>query len=188
MNTKQKLSAAGLPKGQWVMAWGAVLAIATVAFLWNLFVIVRDTNRDAGYLEIVGNLRVLSQQIGSSAREAVDGNADAFETLAKARTDFDGALKDLANGTDELPSPRELLGEELTLLGKIWSAIDPAASTIVQKRESIQFLNERANSLNAAIPKVQEHSGWETVPNWGKQLVSVEESVEVLEPQDLEKE
>jgi len=38
------------------------------------------------------------------------------------------------------------------------------------------------------LVKVQEHSGWETVPNWGKQLVSVEESVEVLEPQDLEKE
>jgi twitching motility protein PilJ len=159
MNTKQKLPAAGLPKGQWVMAWGAVLAVATVAFLWNLFVIVRDTSRDAGYLEIVGNLRVLSQQIGSSARESVDGNATAFETLAKARGDFDSALRDLANGTDDLPSPRELLGEELTLLGKIWSAIDPAASTIVQKRESIQFLSERAKSLNAAIPRVQEHSG-----------------------------
>jgi len=68
---------------------------------------------------------------------------------------------------------------------QVWTA-RVAGSAEVEESELQQV--QGLESLQKLIPmlvKVQEHSGWETVPNWGKQLVSVEEKVEVLEPQDL---
>ena len=106
MNAKQNVPAASQPNVRWILVWGSVLVVAVLAFVWNLFVIMRDTNRDAGYRELVGNLRVLSQQIEANAREAVDGDAAAFTNLESARADFGRTLDDLANGTDALPSPR----------------------------------------------------------------------------------
>jgi hypothetical protein len=46
---------------------------------------------------------------------------------------------------------------------------------------------ESVSKLIPMMVKETDLSGWEMVPNWGKQLVSVEELVEVLEPSDLEK-
>jgi twitching motility protein PilJ len=138
--------------------WGSVLVVAVLAFVWNLFVIMRDTNRDAGYRELVGNLRVLSQQIEANAREAVDGDAAAFTNLESARADFGRTLDDLANGTDALPSPREALAEELALIGETWSVVDPAAATIVARKESIEFLSKTSATLAGSIEDVQKRT------------------------------
>jgi len=74
-------------------------------------------------------------------------------------------------------------------MAKVWVQVWTAqVAGSVEVEESV--LREVVSDFQKLIPmlvKVSEHSGWETVPNWGKQLVSVEESVEVLEPQDLEK-
>ena len=71
---------------------------------------------------------------------------------------------------------------------QVWTAKVPG-SVAVEESDLQQVRGlESVSKLIPMLVKVQEHSGWETVPNWGKQLVSVEELVEVLEPQDLEKE
>ncbi|MBK6287821.1 MAG: type IV pili methyl-accepting chemotaxis transducer N-terminal domain-containing protein [Gammaproteobacteria bacterium] len=159
MNAKQRSPVPGLPSSRWMMVWGAVLVVAVIAFMWNLFVMLRDTNRDAAYLELVGNLRVYSQQIDTSARVAVAGDTEAFTALEIAREAFDSALGELDNGRDGLPSPRDMLAGELAVLKKIWSEIDAAAATIVAKKESIQFLGEISKQLNDSIPEVQKKSG-----------------------------
>ncbi|MBK9470464.1 MAG: type IV pili methyl-accepting chemotaxis transducer N-terminal domain-containing protein [Gammaproteobacteria bacterium] len=158
MNAKQNVPAASQPNVRWILVWGSVLVVAVLAFVWNLFVIMRDTNRDAGYRELVGNLRVLSQQIEANAREAVDGDAAAFTNLESARADFDRTLGDLANGTDALPSPRELLANELALIGETWSAVDPAAATIVARKDSIEFLSKTSATLAGSIEDVQKRT------------------------------
>ncbi len=153
MNAKQTRSVPGLPSSRWMMIWGAVLVVAIVVFMWNLFVMLRDTGRDAEYLELVGKLRVYSQQIDTSAREAVAGDTEAFSALEVAREAFDTALGELDNGRDGLPSPRDMLAPELAVLKKIWIEIDTAAATIVAKKESIQFLGEISQQLNDSIPE-----------------------------------
>ncbi|MBK8992236.1 MAG: type IV pili methyl-accepting chemotaxis transducer N-terminal domain-containing protein [Gammaproteobacteria bacterium] len=158
MNAKQNVPAASQPNVRWILVWGGVLVVAVLAFVWNLFVIMRDTNRDAGYRELVGNLRVLSQQIEANAREAVDGDAAAFTNLESARADFGRTLDDLANGTDALPSPREALAEELALIGETWSVVDPAAATIVARKESIEFLSKTSATLAGSIEDVQKRT------------------------------
>jgi predicted transcriptional regulator len=71
---------------------------------------------------------------------------------------------------------------------QVWTAKVPGSVAVEESDlQQVQGL-ESVSKLIPMLVKVSEHSGWEMVPNWGKQLVSVEESVEVLEPQDLEKE
>jgi len=159
MNAKQNVPAAGQPNTRAMLVWGSILVVAALAFVWNLYVIMRDTNRDAGYRELVGNLRVLSQQIEANAREAVDGDAAAFANLERARADFDRTLNDLANGTDRLPSPREPLARELALIEETWAAVDPAAATIVARKESIEFLSATSATLAGSIGEVQKRTG-----------------------------
>jgi twitching motility protein PilJ len=159
MNAKHNLPAVSLPHARWLRVWGGILIVGIVAFVINLYLIVRDTNRDAKYHEMVGNLRVLAQQIDASAREAVGGEASAFTALERARAEFDAALGDLVNGTDELPSPRDVLATELEKIEKPWSEVDPAAATIVAKKDSIQFLSETSATFTASIGDVQKRTG-----------------------------
>jgi hypothetical protein len=68
---------------------------------------------------------------------------------------------------------------------QVWTA-KVAGSVEVEESELRQV--QGLESLQKLIPmlvKLSEHSGWETVPNWGKQLVTVEETVEVLPPLEL---
>ena len=159
MNAKQNVPAASPPDARWMTGVRAAFSSWPCwPSCWNLYVIMRDTNRDAGYRELVSNVRVLSQQIEANAREAVDGDAAAFNNLERARAEFDRTLEDLANGTDDLPSPRELLADELAPIGETWSAVDPAAATIVARKDSIEFLSDTSATLAGPIEDVQKRT------------------------------
>jgi hypothetical protein len=69
---------------------------------------------------------------------------------------------------------------------QVWTAKVPGS---VEVEESELRKVQGLESVSKVIPmlvKATEHSGWEMVPNWGKQLVSVEETVEVLEPNQIQ--
>lgn len=72
-------------------------------------------------------------------------------------------------------------------MAKVWVQVWTAkvAGSVEVEESALREVVSDFQKLIPMLVKVQEHSGWETVPNWGKQLVSVEEKVEVLEPQDL---
>ena len=70
---------------------------------------------------------------------------------------------------------------------QVWTA-KVAGSVQVEESELQKVAGlESVSKLIPMLVKVSDLSGWETVRDWGKQLVSVEESVEVLEPSDLRK-
>ncbi len=70
---------------------------------------------------------------------------------------------------------------------QVWTA-KVAGSVSVEESELRKVAGlESVSKLIPMLVKVSDLSGWETVQDWGKQLVSVEESVEVLEPSDLAK-
>jgi len=121
----------------------------------NVYIVLRDSGKDAQYLELTGDLRILSQSISTSSRQATAGEAEAFEQLSTARNRFSQAIGVLQNGTPSLESPRDMLGDELTKLGSLWDKIDEASKTIVENRERILFLHEVAKTLNDAIPELQ---------------------------------
>ena len=79
-------------------------------------------------------------------------------------------------------------------MAKVWVQVCTAqvAGSVEVEESALREVVSDFQKLIPMLVKVSEHSGWETVPNWGKQLVSVEEQVEVLPPlelvQDLETE
>jgi twitching motility protein PilJ len=158
MKFGQKRLGGSLPGGKAAMVWGGVLGIAILAFVWNLITIFRDAGHDAGYQRVVSNLRVAAQRADASAREAVAGQKDAFPVLDKARRDFNTDIGVLANGRDDLPSPRDLLADQLTTLASAWAEVDTAATIITEREQSIAVLADASASLAAAIPEVQERS------------------------------
>ena len=76
-------------------------------------------------------------------------------------------------------------------MGQVWVQVwtaKVAGSVPVEESELRQVRGlESLSKLIPMLVKDSELSEWRTVPNWGKQLVSVEETVEVLEPSDLGK-
>jgi len=76
-------------------------------------------------------------------------------------------------------------------MGQVWVQVwtaKVAGSVQVEESELQKVAGlESVSKLIPMLVKVSDLSGWETVRDWGKQLVSVEESVEVLEPSDLAK-
>ena len=65
---------------------------------------------------------------------------------------------------------------------QVWTARVPGSVEVEESDlQQVQGL-ESVSKLIPMLVKVSEHSGWEMVPNWGKQLVSAEEMVEVLPP------
>jgi twitching motility protein PilJ len=129
---------------------------AIAAFITTAYMVVRDTNYDARYLELAGDLRVMMQEVSTAASQAIAGDAQAFDDLEKARLGLDKTLDVLNKGTADLPSPKELLNKEIGELNRLWSETNEAAQTIVANRERVLFLHEVARNLNASIPELQQ--------------------------------
>ena len=76
-------------------------------------------------------------------------------------------------------------------MGQVWVQVwtaKVAGSVQVEESELQKVAGlESVSKLIPMLVKVSDLSGWERVREWGEQLVSVEESVEVLEPSDLRK-
>ncbi|MFT5690860.1 MAG: twitching motility protein PilJ [Oceanicoccus sp.] len=155
MNAKTRSVTGRLPANRTISVFLLVMVLGIISLGVNVYIVLRDSGKDAQYLELTGDLRILSQQISTSSRQATAGEAEAFDQLSKARSRFSQAVSVLQNGTPSLESPRVMLGSELTKLGSLWSNIDSAAITIVENRERILFLHEVAKTLNDAIPELQ---------------------------------
>lgn len=121
----------------------------------NAYIVLRDAGFDSRYLELTGELRVLSQQISTSSRQATAGEASAFDQLSKSRKKFNDTIRILLNGTPLLPSPQAMLGSELAELNGLWEDVNFSSGTIVDNRERILFLHEVAETLNDSIPELQ---------------------------------
>ncbi len=122
----------------------------------NAYFVLRDASFDQRYLELAGDLRLYTQQIETSSREAAAGDAEAFEALAEAHDRFEAAQTVLERGSNDLPSPRELLSGELAAVDSVWERVSEAVQTIVTNKERIIFLHEVALTLNESIPVLQQ--------------------------------
>jgi len=132
-----------------------VLICATLFFIMSTFIFLRDADRDAKYLEMASDMRVLLHQISTSSRAATAGDASAFSTLKKATERFDRSYRILQTGDSQLPGVGTMMKAELQELGGIWLGIKNNAETIVNNRDRILFLHDVAKTLNESIPELQ---------------------------------
>jgi twitching motility protein PilJ len=151
-----KLSPGGLPGNPLITGLLLLMLIGFLGAVFNAYYVLRHAGFDQRYLELTGELRVLSQQLATASREATGGNAMAFDTLKKTRGEFDNVLQTLLKGDAKAPSPQALLGTELNELNGLWGKVNAAAGTIVTNRERVLFLHDVAKTLNDSIPELQQ--------------------------------
>ncbi|HET8710712.1 MAG TPA: type IV pili methyl-accepting chemotaxis transducer N-terminal domain-containing protein, partial [Spongiibacteraceae bacterium] len=147
---------ANLPGNPIIAVLLLVMVVGLGGAAFNAWYILRYAGYDQHYLELTGEMRVLSQQIATSAREATSGQAAAFDALKKSQKQFDSVLQQLLKGDSKAPSPQDKLGKELAELSGLWSKVNSGAGTIVSNRERVLFLHDVAKTLNDSIPELQQ--------------------------------
>lgn len=155
MNTRKKGAAGKSSTDRAISLFLVLLVIGFFGVGINAYIVLRDAGYDARYLELTGELRVLSQQISTHSRQATEGDAESFDALDKSGRKFSDTLGILEKGTPSLPSPKDILGSALSDLGVVWRSVKDSSVIIVENRERILFLHEVAKTLNDSIPELQ---------------------------------
>src|ERR1043166_879194 len=135
---------------------GAIVLLVTLAALIAFFNARLAANNTA-YLEIAGQMRMLTQRQAKAAQLAAQGNEAAFAQLAESRDDFARDLDALVNGGTRgslsVPAASQAAQELLAALGKIWDVSRKNADIIVAAKP---FQLELAKSFNAVNAKNAE--------------------------------
>jgi twitching motility protein PilJ len=139
-----------------VVVLTGILLLVFSLFSWNIYRVFSDTKHDADYLEIIADMRVLSQQISTHTREATQGKGTAFDELERVRKEFSRQYTRLTVGDDDLPSLKDELPNEIESMGSSWKRIDSSSSVIVANKSRVIFLHEVASTLSASIPELQQ--------------------------------
>ncbi len=131
-----------------------VAVTATVAGFWQLN---RQGALDREYIVHAGEMRVLSQQIATSAREAATGKAEAFDELLRARNEFQRRYGLLFGAIE--PSSAAILPSAVRRpmdgLSETWARVQDDAESIISNRETVLALHEVAATLAEIIPQLQ---------------------------------
>ncbi len=111
-----------------------------------------DSRRSA----LLGEQRVLSQQIATFALEASTGREEAFGRLQKFRNDFDRSLNTLAAGDPATGLPPVPAGAsaQLDRLRQHWIKLRRLADTILKDKEALVSVSEYAAVINELLPRL----------------------------------
>lgn len=137
---------------------GAVVAMGVI----YAYVAI-NAGYDKQYISLVGEERVLSQQITKFAGLAPQGNPNTFDELTKRRDRFAFALQLIRGGDPESgmpPSPNEV-SSSLSEVVKVWETYNSSAQVIIDSRavtvalrQTVKFINENASPLLALTDEV----------------------------------
>ncbi|GAA5315841.1 MAG: chemotaxis chemoreceptor PilJ [Candidatus Pelagadaptatus aseana] len=137
-----------------------VLVIALLGFLVATVVsavwVQRDSSRDQQVLQYTADLRALSYRLTALSRDATSGSEAAFSELGNVIELMDQTWAKTPNLDAR---SRAALAEEISGYDGIWQRVKSNASTIVDNKGTIIFLNDVATTLNESLPELQaEHN------------------------------
>lgn len=125
-----------------------------VAFLVvNLVVVFMDAARDRQNMELVSELRTLSYRVSGLSRDATNGDEEAFIELDTVVSQMRSAWGHLSRSGHELPA------SALSAFSAELAAVDVEIDAILEGRDTILFLHNVVDTLNARLPQLQvEHN------------------------------
>jgi twitching motility protein PilJ len=134
----------------------AMLVLAILLMASNVGYGVYQGQLDQERARIAGEMRVLSQQIASSASEATKGNEQAFGLLNDSSTKFRRRLEELERARGGLFGiPPSIQQKELARLQASWKKVGAAADEIYSARDTVLSLHKLADELEQTIPQLQ---------------------------------
>ncbi len=159
--SKGAAGAAGGDKSVFILIFFLLFFVVAMAAIYG-YVAIQD-GYDKQYITLLGEQRVLSQQITKYAGQTSQGTATVFSQLKKSHESFRHSFMLLKEGDPETgmpPTPVEVL-EALQAVETEWRRFDRNVTVILSReqavramRETVQAINERAAQLLALSDEV----------------------------------
>lgn len=115
----------------------------------------RQADYDKQYIEIGGELRVLSQRIVTEAEGAAAGTGD-FARLRAVRDEFEQNLRRLQRGDATVGLPPSPVGvaQPLQVVTTQWQRLRANTDVILSNEKLLQSLGQFVGTINAVTPKL----------------------------------
>ncbi len=142
----------------WLPKLGVITFLSVFALLANIWAGSTEGEHDRQYVNISGELRVLSQRIAKNAPEAAAGNEEAYNDLRIAKDNFDAQWRRISKGSDQdLPTPNdEAINQHIKKTDAIWVKVKHEADKILLQAETIAQLSKTEQEMATLIPEIQE--------------------------------
>lgn len=133
------------------------LAGALAAFAYNIWQMSISSGWDEQYRGVASELRVTTQDIYVSSREAFSGQVAAFADLEASRGQFPRNLNILQNGAESLPQPGPAMTASVNRIVSDWDAVSESVEAILGAQDRILFIREVSENLNTNIKTIQAY-------------------------------
>ncbi len=152
--SKGAAGAAGGDKSVFILIFFLVLFVVAMAAIYG-YVNIQDSY-DKQYITLLGEERVLSQQMTKHASQATQGTAEVFAELKKSYGAFKHDFQLLKEGDPSTGMPPPPVGvlEALKAVEVEWGKFDKNVNTILTReqtvremRDTVQAINERSAQL-----------------------------------------
>jgi twitching motility protein PilJ len=130
-------------------------AVVMMAIVYSMVAI--QAGYDKEYLGLVGEQRVLSQQISKYAGQANRGLPVTFDQLKKYRDEFDHNLRLLRAGNPDTgmpPSANNNVLDKLSVVVRHWKRYNDNVTIIVNARDVVITLREIVRLINENSPQL----------------------------------
>ncbi|GMR07279.1 MAG: chemotaxis chemoreceptor PilJ [Gammaproteobacteria bacterium] len=120
------------------------------------FMVFKDSAHDAEYVNLLGEQRVLSQQMSKNALEAAQGESGGFERLQTQRGDFEAKFNLMSSGNPEtgLPASPASVNDQRKAVEEQWDSYRENVDAILARREKILSLGVSVQAIGENLPNL----------------------------------
>jgi twitching motility protein PilJ len=130
---------------------------ALAALSYNMWQMSLGADQDEQYRGVGSELRVATQDINVSSREAFSGDELAFDALDVSRKQFTQQLDVLRNGRQDLAAPGKSMTKYVSAIDTDWAKVSGDVDAIISARDRILFVRDVSHNLNTNIKSIQAH-------------------------------
>ncbi|WP_374383016.1 methyl-accepting chemotaxis protein [Thermomonas sp.] len=144
-------SVAGKGRNLSTNAWIALLVGSLVVFAGNTLYATTKASRLGSASTAASRLQLNSQRLANQGREAIGGDATAFEAFKATKAEVDADIKTL----------NERFGDEVGVSGPIrtvsatWDPLSKRADEVTGSQQAVLGLAGKADSFTAKVPQLQ---------------------------------
>lgn len=131
--------------------WLVLLVVSLLVFAANTAVSTWQASRLAGGSTAAADLQVLSQQLVNQGRDAVGGNAEAFDAFRVTHARIERSVADLQARFGGEAS----VSAAVSRLAAIWAPLGKSATRLEQGRLAVTGLAEHADRFGAQVADLQ---------------------------------
>ena len=144
-------SAAGKGRNLSTNFWIWLLVGSLVVFAGNTLYATTKASRLGGASTAASRLQLNSQRLANQGREAIDGNAQAFEAFKATKGEVDADIKWLNDRFGDSPDVAGPIGT----VNATWAPLAKRADEVLGSQQAVLALAGHADSFTAKVPQLQ---------------------------------